>query len=252
VDQDFAKAAELHYKAAISGDFIAMGNLCDYYHELVVPAMNGSLLASQVLHLIYKKGYGDKSDPAVAWAWIRWAYDVCLPLTSHQYLNTKMPQLYYELEQACTSTDTAIREEGDKYAFRVMTECGSRTAPSWQPVLIVGGEGGIIHLMGRWWMDGWYFRRDVCDGSLAILSDNEPTYRELSGIKGGWNGALELIELYPLHQLKPIYVHPEFHQRAIELVREKAAQDNSNFGHEEQWVKICCPALYFSNLLEQL
>lgn len=243
VKQDFVKASKLHHQAANSGDYIAMANLCDYYHELFVPAMNGSLVASKVLYHIYKKGYGDDSDPAVAWAWIRWAYDVCLPLTPHEFLDSEHCQLYGELEQACTSTDPATRDEGDKYLFRVMTECESHIEPSWQPVLIVGGEGAIIRLMGQWWMDGWHFRRDVCDGSLAILDDNEPVFRRLSDIQWRWNGALELLDSYPLHQLHPIYVHPEFQEGAIELIREKAAQDASNIASEELWMNICCREL---------
>ena len=114
VGQDFIKAARLHLMAAESADYVAIGNLRDYYEELVQPALNGSLNAANALHRIYRNGYAAEFDAGITWAWIRWAHDMCLPAESGGPPDTACTQVRQDYLESLRTVSPVDRSRGDK------------------------------------------------------------------------------------------------------------------------------------------
>lgn len=80
IEPDLLQAAQLHIAAARDGDATSHGNLASYQPELIALALEGNREAAFDLCLMYDGGLGGKKNPALCWAWIRWAHDGCPPL----------------------------------------------------------------------------------------------------------------------------------------------------------------------------
>ena len=65
---------------------------------------------------------------------------------------------------------------------------------------------------------------------LEMLGDatgEEPeTMVKFAGPAETWEGALELLDRFVWHVLTPVYVHPDFRQAVLAVVRERAADKN--------------------------
>lgn len=124
VDRDIVVAAWLHLAAAEDGDVGAIDSLGSYFGELVRPALDGNVHAARALHRVYRDGFGHDADPSLAWAWIRWAHDACLPGTGGPE-DEEAATVQEDYELAVDSIAPAIRQRGDAALAAIIAEHGS-------------------------------------------------------------------------------------------------------------------------------
>ncbi len=96
----------------------------------------------------------------------------------------------------------------------------------WQPILKCGAEGGSLTLMGRWWLNGWEFHRNLHDCSLMLIDEGNAIQHD-SDTVGSWRKAMSLMDRYPWHRLHPLSVHPEFRAKALKSWRHRCKKDGS-------------------------
>ena len=125
IDKDIIVAAWLHLGAAEDGDLIAIAELAAYMRELVPPALDGNVHAARALHRVYRDGLGHEVNAAQAWAWIRWAHDICLR-ESGGPVDEDADAIREDYEQALHSIGPAARTEGDACFEELVRE---RNAP---------------------------------------------------------------------------------------------------------------------------
>jgi TPR repeat protein len=125
VDQDPVVAAWLHLGAAEDGYAEAAVALARYSRELEEPALHGNVHAARALHRIYRDGIGHQADPAHAWAWIRWAHDVCQPLAG---TDEDADAVLKDYKHAIDSIDDAARAAGDNH-FQALLAANSSRKP---------------------------------------------------------------------------------------------------------------------------
>jgi len=93
-------------------------------------------------------------------------------------------------------------------------------------------EGGSIALRGVRGPAGWTAFALVCEEHppaeiLAELSGAEPvTVVSFAGPAETWEGALSLLDRFLWHVLTPEFVHPDFSQAVLAVVRERAAGED--------------------------
>ncbi len=144
---------------------------------------------------------GIPADRALAWGWIRWAYDVCLP-QSGEGGSDDAAAVREDYDTALRTIGTAARRDGDDGLGPIIEEHGTCLRPAWQPILTGGTEGGSLTLLGRWgWMTGWEFRREVYDCSLAMLDEGDVVRYESAPV-GTWRKAMYLMDAYCWHRLQ--------------------------------------------------
>ncbi len=223
IDKDIVKAAWLHLAAAEEGDVVAVGNLCEYFEELIRPALDGNASAARALHRVHRDGYGRDSDLQLAWAWIRWAHDVCLPQGEHDDAQAVRDDFLTALHMIGPKD----REVGDDWLEAIVEEHDTSIEPQWQSILECRTEGGSVTLMGLWWWltAEWEFQRKVYDGSLAMFDEGEVIQHDSEQV-GTWRKAMNLMDMYQWHRLHCAYVHPEF-RKAVRKSWEHRCKDGS-------------------------
>jgi hypothetical protein len=124
IGKDIVVAAWLHLGAAEDGDVTAIAGLAAYFRELVRPALDGNLHAARALHRVYRDGFGDDANEALAWAWIRWAHEVCL-LHPGRPANEEADAVREDYEQALNAIGPTARKEGDDCLDAIVKEHAS-------------------------------------------------------------------------------------------------------------------------------
>ena len=133
IGKDIVVAAWLHLGAAEDGDVAAIEELAGYFRELVRPALDGNVHAARALHRVYRDGFGHDANAALAWAWIRWAHDVCLPDPGSPG-SDEASAVREEYEQALHSIGPAARKEGDACLDALLRERDSQPRPQADPM----------------------------------------------------------------------------------------------------------------------
>jgi hypothetical protein len=104
-------------------------------------------------------------------------------------------------------------------------------------IVKVGAEGGDITIYGIRTKQGWLFSREVIDQSLMLL-DEGATIQHKSEVANSWPGALELLDQYPWHKLRPREVHPEFQDIILDAVLERFKNER-NPRQLSRWKESC-------------
>lgn len=109
--------------------------------------------------------------------------------------------------------------------------------PSWKVILYLGAMGGNIRIFGKRSSDGsWIFH--TTSNELTLVCDlvkddtlNGLAY-QVTGAVEGWDNALKLLPRR-WQNLYPKYVHPEFRERILKLVKQ---MDCRGMVH---WYRVC-------------
>lgn len=118
--------------------------------------------------------------------------------------------------------------------------CDIRLKPALKSELIVkvGAEGGSITLYGARTSTGWVFSRDVMDQTPELL--DEPWIEHSSPKVATWTAALELLDVYPWHMLRPLTIHEEFRGAVLEAVEERFRADGrADSPKLSRWKDLC-------------
>lgn len=133
IGKDIVVAAWLHLGAAEDGDVTAIEELAAYLRELVRLALDGNVHAARALHRVYRDGLGHEADAAQAWAWIRWAHDLCLH-DSGEPADEDADAIREDYEQALHSIGAAARKEGDACLDGLIRERDSPRSSQAEPI----------------------------------------------------------------------------------------------------------------------
>jgi hypothetical protein len=220
VGRDIVRAAWLHVQAAESGDVVAMGNLASYSNELARRAIAGDVRAAHALSRIYRGGLSGEKDPVQAWAWIRWARDVCVP--DEDCASSSLSALAADYDSALGQVPAAMRRAGDRWLMDALKKAETFSQPRWQKVLECGAEGDSVVLMGRWsWRSAkWIFKLSMSDSAMTMSDEGPVSEREPEEIDS-WRAALALMDKYAWQHLRGVYVHPEFRVAARRAVAKR-------------------------------
>jgi hypothetical protein len=101
-------------------------------------------------------------------------------------------------------------------------------------ILEVLAEGGSISLYGQRHGSAWRFARSSVDQTPELLG--EPWIAHDSEVVQTWPAALALLDEYPWARFSPVQVHPEFRERVLNAVLERAGE---NARHLTKWRKLC-------------
>jgi hypothetical protein len=105
----------------------------------------------------------------------------------------------------------------------------STAGPVSETILRTQDEGWSVTLSAVHGLTGWGAFTVVCDDHppiemLGDPGDEEPeTMVKFAGPAETWEGALKLLDRIVWHVLTPEYVHPDFRQAVLAVVRERAA-----------------------------
>jgi hypothetical protein len=100
--------------------------------------------------------------------------------------------------------------------------------PQGSIIVEAGCEGGSCALLGN---NGASWRFRTIEEEFA-LADEETVVPCVSDWVYGWDGALALLDKYPLHWLCPLRVHPDFAPQVWAAVRERFDADEH---HRGEW-----------------
>ncbi len=103
------------------------------------------------------------------------------------------------------------------FAWQTVT-AGDPGAES-ETVLLVGGEGGDVKLVRRSGEEGWEFRVET--GESGLLDEDQDSATQERPWVATWRSAMKRLDAYPWPQLHPIAVHPEFHDRVLNALRQR-------------------------------
>lgn len=239
-ESDLVQACELHMLAARLGDAVAHGNLADYHDELATLAIEGNRQVAFALCHMYDWGIGMEKNPALTWAWLRWAHDGCEPMPDDApcaaNINTDVAEAFRFFRRVVK--DKNVIDEGEARLSEWLIEAGIYGIGTLRPILSVITAGGRITLKGRWIGGPWQFLREVDDQTPELI--DEPVISHLSHLTDTWRGALKLMDQYPWHCLVPTEVHPEFAKRVWQAYQRRwERSDNTQELYRDQW-KVAC------------
>jgi len=102
-------------------------------------------------------------------------------------------------------------------------------APASETIIRTLDDGGSTLLSAVHVPSGWTAFTVVSEDHppLEMISDDAraapETFVKFAGPAETWEGALELLDRFVWHVLTPDYVHPDFRQAVLAVVRERAA-----------------------------
>ena len=119
----------------------------------------------------------------------------------------------------------------------------STAGPLSETIIRTQDDGGSTMLSAVHEPSGWTAFTVVSEDHppLEMLGDDgggEPeTIVKFAGPAETWEGALELLDRFVWHVLTPEYVHPDFRQAVLEVVRERATDKDDPCGEiVEYWL----------------
>ena len=119
----------------------------------------------------------------------------------------------------------------------------STTAPVSETIIRTLDDGGSAMLSAVHGPSGWT--------AFTVVSEDHPPFEMLGDAAGEepetmvkfagpaetWEGALQLLDRFLWHVLTPVYVHPDFRQAVLAVVRERAAdKDDPCAEFVEYWL----------------
>ncbi|WP_328703099.1 NAD-dependent deacylase [Alkalihalobacterium elongatum] len=128
---------------------------------------------------------------------------------------------------------------------------------SWQPILILGGEGGSVTILGKnIGNTEWVFKKRTNEVFSFKEMDNDQNIEDRGtrqikkvikvkpSIKQtmegtNWEDAITMIEEFPLEQLSPKNVHPFFNKRIWDIVSKRSLSKYKL----KRWAKACFPTI---------
>jgi hypothetical protein len=106
-------------------------------------------------------------------------------------------------------------------------------------ILQLSAEGGGLTLYGHRTINGWWFSRHVLDWTPELL--NEPCIEHHSDVARTWPEALELLDCYPWHLLRPTRVHPEFRKALLDAATARCTVGDGQKDTPKlsKWMQAC-------------
>ncbi|MFZ4534909.1 tetratricopeptide repeat protein [Propionivibrio sp.] len=236
---NLVQACELHMLAARLGDAGALGKLAEYRGDLVKLALDGNRQLAFALCHMYDWGLGVDMNPALTWAWLRWAHDGCDPLSDDKAcalaINADVVEAFRFFRRVL---DKTVMEEGEAHLIEWLTAAGMSDSTIFRPILVVLAEGGSIALKGRWVSGSWQFIREVGDQTPEMI--DEQAIHHTSPAADSWRGALKLMDRYPWHCLTATEVHPEFAERVWQAYERRWSRIDRQYERNRDCWEIAC------------
>ena len=236
-EPDLVQACELHLLAARLGDVGALDSLADYRGDLVKLAIGGNRQIAFALCHMYDWGLGVDKNPALTWAWLRWAHDGCEPLPADdacaQEINADVADAFRFFLGVL---DKSVVAEGEARLVEWLAAAGMSGSASFRPILVVRAEGGDIALKGRWVGGSWQFISEVGDQSPQMIDDE--AIHHTSPAADSWRGALKLMDRYPWHRFVATEVHPEFAERIWQAYERRWSRGERQ-RYRDRWEVAC-------------
>lgn len=124
-EPNLVQACELHMLAARLGDAGVLAKLAEYRGDLVKLALGGNRQLAFALCHMYDWGLGVDKNPALTWAWLRWAHDVCKPLSDHKAcavaINADVAEAFRFFRSVL---DKTVIEEGEAHLIEWLASAG--------------------------------------------------------------------------------------------------------------------------------
>ena len=242
-EPDLIQACELHMLAARLGDAGALGSLVEYRDDLIKLAIGGNRQIAFALCHMYDLGLGVDKNPALSWAWLRWAHDGCEPLPDDdacaQEINADVVEAFRFFRSVL---DSKVIAEGEAYLVEWLAAAGMSGGASFRPILVVCAEGGGIALKGRWVGGSWQFIREVVDQTPEMIDEriDEQAIHHTSPVADSWRGALKLMDRYPWQRFVAAEVHPEFAERIWQAYERRWSPSERQYErYRDRWEIAC-------------
>lgn len=106
-------------------------------------------------------------------------------------------------------------------------------------ILHLAAEGGGLTLYGHRTANGWMYSRHVLDWTPELL--DESFIEHTSEVARSWQEALELLDRYPWHLLRPTTVHPEFRKALLDAAMTRCTGDDGQKDPRSlsKWMTAC-------------